>query len=252
MSIRFLISWTAAVLMLSSAQPAEASAIEVNAPGPAAETTLDSPQPTNLSPDSLNPEMVNPSSLDTNNSGLPASTAIVVAFPNVVEFDVGQNQNLPITLLLAQPILDGYGNVMVPANSPVSAHLLPKDGGAQILADSLIVNGQLLPIQASSTIIPGRTITLSDSNAQAQKNAPAYSHLGSSLLGAFTNGDPDKMIQGGLIGHGVGILSGMFSPETVRLVAIPENSVYILTLQSALSPGPAAAANPPLASPSDP
>jgi len=165
-------------------------------------------------------------------STIPQSSAIIVAFPSHVEFDAGEEQNHSVTLLLAQPILDNFGNVVVPANSPVAAQLVPSNGSVQIVAESLVVGGQVVPIQASSSAISASTITVASGIEKARQNAPAYSRLGTSLLGAVTGGDSKNTMRGGFIGNAIGIISGLASPETVKVVSIPQGSVHILTLHT--------------------
>lgn len=166
---------------------------------------------------------------------IPQSTAIVVAFPSEVIFDAKQRQDYPATVLLAQPILDNYGNAVAPANSPVSVRLKPTDKGAQIIVDSLIVGGQVVPIQASGVAIPGETVTKVSAKQQAQENSPVYSRLLGGLGGAF-GGTGDQGIerakQGGLLGAGIGALTGLTSSKKALVVRVPQGSAYVLTLQA--------------------
>ncbi len=84
---------------------------------------------------------------------IPQSAAIIVTFPAEMTLDAGKKQDYPITLALAQPLLDSNGNVVVPQNSPVSVLLRTTTSGVQIIAESVVARGMVIPIQASSPVI---------------------------------------------------------------------------------------------------
>ncbi|NET45924.1 hypothetical protein [Okeania sp. SIO2B3] len=163
---------------------------------------------------------------------IPQSTAIVVAFPHPIEFDVGQEQPYSTTVPLAQPILDSQGDIAVPANSLVTVKLVPSNGGAQIVAESIVIAGQVVPIKASGSTIAGQEITLTKGPQKAGKNAPTYTRLGSNIVGAIGGGDLDSVVLGQMVGQGVGIIVDLSSPETINLLTIPPGSVYVLTLEA--------------------
>lgn len=168
-----------------------------------------------------------------NNSILiPKSTGIIISFPANVAIDVGQDQDYPLTLPLAQAITDRAGNVIVPENSPVSVLLKPVDGGAQVVAQSMVVNGQIVPIQASSPVIPGTTITHMRANDRAVENGAVWGRMVGSTMGFMANGDPDRFDRGAMLGSAIGLVSGLRSPENTRVVQIPQGSVYVLALEA--------------------
>jgi hypothetical protein len=186
------------------------------------------------------PALVTPSMANQVPS-VPQSAAIVIAFPNEALIDASQGQDYPATVLLVQPVLDSYGNVVIPANSPVSIRLKPSSGGAKIIADSLIIRGQVFPIQASSVTIPGMKVTKVSAKDQAQENSSIYSHLLGGLGGAVGSfgGNSEqstaRAMQGGLLGMAVGTLTGMTSAKKALVVRIPQGSVYTLTLQAPIA-----------------
>jgi hypothetical protein len=161
---------------------------------------------------------------------IPASTAITVVFPNALTLDAGVETST--TLVLAQPIYDENGNEAVPTNSLIGARLKPVKKGVEILTDFLVIRGRTVPIQASSVVVPGQTVTLKSGMENAREASQIGGKLGGSLFGA---GDAEniKNIKGGaLAGTGVGILMGILSPKKATLVKIPQGSIFILSLQS--------------------
>lgn len=178
------------------------------------------------------------------------STAIVVAVPNAIQFELKGDQSYPTTLMLMQPVLDSYGNILVQANAPVQARVVPTNGGIQILAEALIADGRVIPIQAMSSPIPTQSIQRTDVEERADRNSSLGGRLLGGLLGAFgkknnsnegqdpstvlEGPDTGKMMKGGLIGSAIGIATGLFSSDKADIANIPQGSVFVLTLQSPL------------------
>lgn len=165
-------------------------------------------------------------------SVLPKSSALVIAFPQQVQVDSGKKKSYPMTVLLAQPILDQNGTEVVKANSPVAIELVPYKKDIKIVAKSIIVGGKIVPIQATSPVIPSQKITVKSANQKAKNNSKVSASLGGSIAGAFSN-DTDSTIKGGYAGNAIGILTGLTSAKKIRLVDIPQGSVHILELETA-------------------
>ncbi|MEH2421360.1 MAG: hypothetical protein V7K48_10670 [Nostoc sp.] len=163
---------------------------------------------------------------------IPQDTAIIVSFPASVTVDVGQKKDYPLTLPLASAIKDNQGNVVAPENTPVTITLKPTDGGAKIVAQSLVVNGRIVSIKASSQMIPGTTITHIRANDKAIENGSVWGRIGGSTLGFFNQGDPEQFDRGAMLGSAVGLISGLRSAENTRIVQIPQSSVYVLSLEA--------------------
>lgn len=162
---------------------------------------------------------------------IPQTTGIIVSFPAAVTVDAGKKDEYPLTLPLAQSILDSNGNVIVPENTPVSIKLKPMNKGAQIVAESLVVGGQIVPIKATSPVIPGSVITQMKGNDKAIESGAVYGRLAGSVFGFMGKGDPDKFDQGAMLGSALGMLSGLKGAEKIRVVQIPQGSVYVLALE---------------------
>lgn len=166
---------------------------------------------------------------------IPQDTAIIVSFPAPVTVDIGQKKDYPLTVPLASAIKDAQGNTIAAENTPVTILLKPIDGGAKIVAQSLVINGRIVAIKASSQIIPGTTITQKRANDKAIENGSVWGRIGGSTLGFFSNGDPEQFDRGAMLGSAVGLLTGLRSAENIRIVQIPQSSVYVLSLEAPIT-----------------
>ena len=161
-------------------------------------------------------------------------TAIIVSFPAPVTIDVGQKKPYPLTLPLASAIKDSQGNIVAPENTPVMVLLKPQNKGAKIVAQSLIINGKIVEIKASSAVIPGTKITHKRANDKAIENGAVWGKIGGSTFGFLGKGDPEKFDRGAMLGSAVGLISGLRTPENIRVVQISQSSVYILSLEQSI------------------
>lgn len=168
---------------------------------------------------------------------IPQDTAIIVKFPASVTIDVGQDQAYPLTVPLTNAIADDQGKIIVPQNAPVTINLKPTDGGVKIVAKSLVINGRIVDIKASSQTIPGTTIIYKRANDKAVENSSIWSQIGGDTLGFFSQGDPKQFDRGAMLGSIVGFLTGLGSPENTRVVQIPQSSTYVLSLDAPIRLG---------------
>ncbi len=168
---------------------------------------------------------------------IPQTAGVVIKLPAAVTVDVGQKQDYPMTVPLAQPLLDLQGNEVVPMNTPVTIKLKPENGGAKIVAESIVVRGQIVAIQAVSAVIPGNTITQQSGADRARENSGVLGNLFGAVMGATAREShkASAFDQGGMIGGAIGILSGITSPKNIRIVQLPADSIYVLTLQAPIS-----------------
>ena len=165
----------------------------------------------------------------TKNITISSSTAILISFPNNLVVDVGQGDDYPITLPLFQDIRSASGEVLIPANTPVSLRVKPHGDGAIIVTDSIIVNGQIVSLDARSTTIPGRTITRTTAQQMARQNSAVVGNLFTSLSGTAGSSVSTQQ-QLGFLGAGIGIVSGLTAPDNVRVVEIPAGAVHVLKI----------------------
>lgn len=163
---------------------------------------------------------------------IPSTTGIIISFVAPVTIDAGEAA-YPLTVPLSQAIADPQGNIIVPENSPVSILIQPEANGAKIVAQSIVIGGQIVPIQAVSPIIPGTTITHVRANDRAADEGATLGRIAASGFGFFNGGDPDAFDRGGMLGNFVGMVTGR-RDESTRVVQIPQGSVYVLSLEEAI------------------
>lgn len=128
---------------------------------------------------------------------------------------------------------DSEGNIIAPKNSPVSAKIKFMGKGVQIIVDGIVTNkSQLIPIQASTELIPGDRVTTKSGAEKAQQYGSVGARVGSMTLGVIGNGDTDSTFGGAIAGGLVGTVIGLSSSEEKHEVKIPQGSLYVLTLQT--------------------
>lgn len=174
-------------------------------------------------------------SIENNTLTIPKSTAIIINFSSNVQFDAGGKESLPVILRLVEPIIDSSGNIIVPANSRVDALIVPTDKSAKIIANSLIINGKVVPIKASSQMIPSVKVTLKTRMEQAKNYALSVGRFGPTVLVFDNESDSNDMIKSAIIAQGIGAIVGFLSPRSIDVANFVQNSEYILTLEEAIT-----------------
>lgn len=164
---------------------------------------------------------------ENRSTNLPANMTIVATFPKDVIFEVGQRQAQPITLFLAQPIVDNSGKAIVPANSPIKARLVPVSDGIKIQTQYVAVGGKRLPLKLSSDFIPGQTAREIQALAKAGRLG-GFSRDFAILISNTIGLDPytSDRVTSGLSAFGT--IIGVLSPEQRKIVAIPRGEVVVL------------------------
>lgn len=161
---------------------------------------------------------------------IPKNTGIIINFNQPISINTKEDP-YPLTVPLAQAIADSNGELIVDKNTPISILVYPENGGAKIVAKTIIINGLSVPIKASSPIIPGADIVHQDGNDRAISKGRAIGRLAASGLGFFRGGDPEHFDRGAMLGNFVGMVTTRFRDKKTRVVQIPQNSVYVLTLE---------------------
>ncbi len=150
---------------------------------------------------------------------IPASSAIVVTVPNDVQLDTGGVTS--ITLVLSRAIYDKDGEEIAPINSLISARIMPDKGGVKIVADSLVLRGKHIRLQASTITYRGETITTTSGITKAD----SFGTVGDVLLRPFGS-------DASIVGRGFGTIVGLLSPEQQTIVRIPQGTIFVLSLQT--------------------
>ena len=108
-----------------------------------------------------------------------------------------------------QDIKSPSGDILIPANTPISLKVQPYGDGALLVAESIILNSQMIPINAISSVLPGRTITVRTAEEMARQGSKVYGNLANALGGVFDADIPD-MQRGSFGGVAFGILKPRF------------------------------------------
>ncbi len=169
--------------------------------------------------------------LSASSNTIPASTALTVTFPSNMVVNAKKKQDYPMTLFLAQPLFDSQGQQVVAANSPLVAKMTPTKGGAQIVAESLVINGRVVSIQASSPLIPSYSVSKTSRYQSAREGSAMFANIAGGVTGGVT-GSANALNRASFLGGGLGALAGLASNNKKKVVEVPAGSVYVLTLEA--------------------
>ncbi|MEM1393166.1 MAG: hypothetical protein AAGG00_07690 [Cyanobacteria bacterium P01_H01_bin.150] len=162
--------------------------------------------------------------------------AIIVTFPNDVEFDAGGKKQLPVVLRTVEPVYNNVGKVVIPANSRVEAVLVPAEKGTMIVASSLIMNGKSYPFRAaSSNKIPANKITKKSRMEQAMTYSASVSRFSPVYNNLTGSTQSQEMIRNNLLIQGAGAIVGFLSPRSKLVSSFSKGNEYILHLERPLS-----------------
>ena len=157
-------------------------------------------------------------------------TEIPIYFPADVRVDTDNDTASPITLLLAQDLMNKQGQLLAPMHSLVKAQLVPSEDGLRIAAESILVSGQSIPFQATSSLLPNTTETEMTSEQNGGRQAATMGDIAGGVAGAF-GADLEASDQAIFGGKVLGFLFGSSSsPEQTHEVSIPAGTVHILEL----------------------
>ncbi|MEO0768821.1 MAG: hypothetical protein AAFY72_05210 [Cyanobacteria bacterium J06649_4] len=155
---------------------------------------------------------------------------LVVVFPSNIRVETSDEATHPMTLFLAQDIIDNQGNLIAPVNSPVRAQLTTTEDGVIIVADSILASGQSISLRAVSSLIPGTTIKNAVPDSGRRRQAGVFDSLAGGIAGAL-GADLPTLQQARFGGNVLGYVVGESSePQQVREVMIPAGTVHILSV----------------------
>lgn len=169
---------------------------------------------------------------------IPSGTTIPVKYERE-KILVTKDETVPLTLTVAANITTANGRVLIPAGSEVIGELRPvaNQGGSQFVARTLVVNGQQIPLNASSGVITTtETIRKGASAGDFVKNAA----LGTAAAAAIAAVTGDKAIatEELLIGGGAGVvltlIQNFLGRSSVDLISIEPDTDLDLKLNSDL------------------
>lgn len=165
--------------------------------------------------------------LDLTVTRLQTGTILPVAAVAATEI-LPQDTLKPVELVIAENVLNDRGEVAIPAGTVVHGEFQPRQGGGQIVASLLQLNGRAYQIRAVSGF-------LYDEKDPNQVNTRA---LGEDALIGAAAGVALGVLTGGV--STLGVVGGMVSGVTVgnitapRSVVLPAGQVIPVTLEHSL------------------
>ncbi len=169
---------------------------------------------------------------------IPAGTALPVTYDQAQKLLLTKDETQAITLTVPTNITSADGRVIIPAGSKVAGELRPTSNGTQFVAQSLNINGQTIPINATSDAI---TKTESVSKSINVGNLIKDAALGSAAAAAISGVTGDRTITAGkvLIGTGAGVAVNLIQQflglNKVDLISISPNTDLNVKLNSPLT-----------------
>ena len=167
---------------------------------------------------------------------IPTGASIPVKSDNAEKVLLAKDETkpTPLTLKVAQNIVNSRGDVLIPAGSSVIGEVRVKDEAAKFYASEILfANGRRLPVNATSN-----TVTTVESIRQGTSVGKVLGGavLGSVAAAAIAGVTGDRTIKAGevLIGSGLGAIAGAVLNKRVDLISINPNSDLTLTLNSDL------------------
>ncbi len=156
-------------------------------------------------------------------------TGTVLPVTPLVATEILANDTLrPLQLVVSENIFTDRGTVAIPAGTVIHGEFQPRQGGGQIVASQMLLNGRAYQIRAVSGF-------LHDEKDPNQINARAIG--GDALIGA-TAGFVLGVITGGI--STAGVIGGLATGITVgnvtapRTVVLPAGQLVPITLEHSL------------------
>jgi hypothetical protein len=172
-----------------------------------------------------------------------AGTPIPVSANENNKITIGPNESRSLTLTVAAPIRDPYGNLVIPAGSRIQGQLQPAGDGIQFVASQIQIGNQWQSLNAVSDIVTTtETVKQGATTADILKGTAAGA--GTATIIAGTTGDRHIDALEVLGGAAFGALAGWALPTagiagggTQEVIVIYPNRDLTLILQSDLDLG---------------
>lgn len=182
------------------------------------------------------PYVVNQTPVVTGPVTIPSGTSIPVQYERE-KILITKQETVPLTLRVDANITTADGRVLIPAGSEVIGELRPAQGGAQFVAQTLVMGSQQMPINATSQVITTtETVRKGINVGNLVKNA-ALGTAAAAAIAAVT-GDRAIATEELLIGGGAGVVLNLISTflgrNSVDLISIEPDTDLDLRLGSNL------------------
>jgi hypothetical protein len=169
---------------------------------------------------------------------IAAGTLIPVTVGNPNKILIAPDESRSLTLTVATPIRDQYGNLVIPAGSQIAGQLQPAGNGVQFVARQVQIGKQWQSLNATSDVIVNtETVKQGATTADVLKGTAAGA--GTATIIAGTTGDRHINALEVLGGAAVGALAGWALPTagilgggTQEMIAINPNRDLTLILRS--------------------
>jgi hypothetical protein len=167
---------------------------------------------------------------------IPYGTNIPVYYDQADKIVVAPDETMPLTLKVASNIRNSRGTLLIPQDSEIVGELRPVDGGAEFVARELIIDGDRVPIDATSDVITETQEVGGGTDTGSILKGAALGAGAAAAIQAIT-GDHRIGIGTTLGGGGLGALGGLLlgGHKKTRVVVIDPNSDLNLTLRSSLA-----------------
>lgn len=166
---------------------------------------------------------------------IPAGTQIPLRYEGT-QIAIG-SEPIPVTLRVAQNIVDAQGRVLIPVGSSVAGQIQPVQGGARFIARELTFPIQPTPpaIPMSAASDPFNTTIRSGGNATTNILIGTGVGAGAGAGIAAVTGDRQIQAWEPLVGAAAGAILGAFSPRnSTQTLVLNQNTDLIVTLDADL------------------
>ncbi len=96
-------------------------------------------------------------------AAVPAGTRITTRYPDAERIILAPNETANLALTTTSNVTDTNGRIVIPVGSVVTGQIKPVNGGSQFIASTASVNGQAIPLSATSPVI-STTVSTKDPN----------------------------------------------------------------------------------------
>jgi hypothetical protein len=170
---------------------------------------------------------------------IPANTRIQVRYPEAKKILVTPEETLPLTLEVAAPVRDQWGNIIIPVGSQILGQIEPAPGGSQFVARELLINPQQrVELNATSAVV-STTETINEGASTGDILKGTLAGAGAATIIAGVTGDRKIEALEVLAGAAVGTLAGWALPTAgvmggteKELISIDPNRDLTLTVES--------------------
>jgi len=166
---------------------------------------------------------------------IPAGTQIPLRYEGT-QIVIG-SEPIPVSLRVAQNIVDAQGRILIPVGSNVAGQIQPVQGGARFIARELTFPIQPTPpaIPMSAASDPFNTTIRSGGNATTNILIGTGVGAGAGAGIAAVTGDRKIQAWEPLVGAAAGAILGAFSPRnSTQTLVLNQNTDLIVTLDADL------------------